>query len=105
MSRCLHHPHDATDGATHHRATGHKCRAPSVPPAASCRRHPARSVIERGTVSRPVRLLALLDRPRRVGDLAAALDLDTSRTSDALSAMHRAGQVYQPIRGLWARTP
>lgn len=105
MTRCRLHPHDAAEGATYHRATGHKCRAPSVPPVGACRTHPGRPVVERGAVSRPARLLALLDRPQRVGDLAAALSLDTNRTSDALTALRARGQVYQPVRGLWARTP
>lgn len=105
MTRCRLHPHDAAEGATYHRATGHKCRSPLVHPAAACRVRLGRAVVERGTVSRPVRLLALLDRPRRVGDLAAALNLDTNRTSDALTALRARGQVYQPMRGLWARTP
>lgn len=71
----------------------------------ACRPHPGRPVVARDAISRPRRLLALLDSPRRVGDLAAAIDLDTSRTSDALQALRASGQVYQPARGLWVRTP
>lgn len=105
MTRCRLHPHDAAAGATYHRATGIKCRAPSVPPVAACRVRLGRPVVERGTVSRPVRLLALLDRPRRLVGLATALDLDTSRTGEALDALRRQGRAYQPVRGLWVRTP
>jgi hypothetical protein len=43
--------------------------------------------------------------PQRVATLAAALGLDTSRTSEAVEALRKRGEIYQPLRGLWARTP
>jgi len=106
---CRHQPHDAEElrGATYVKATGHKCRRSGKPLASYCLARWPRPLVPRGHVSRPVRVLELLTDapPQRVATLAAALGLDTSRTSEAVEALRKRGEIYQPLRGLWARTP